>query len=178
MLKPFTFTQALCFFLISQTLCVQAQTNPVVFPSRKEPWVNDFANVIDSGDKETIESLCGEIQNEGLATIVVCTMESIPQAKNEDEKVLSYGADLFDLWKLPKEGVLILISTKDRKTAICTGQLAQRLLPDSDAGKILRKYLLPKFKKRAYGRGCIAGITQARKTMLKNRQAESRDKNR
>ncbi|MDY6988568.1 MAG: TPM domain-containing protein [Thermodesulfobacteriota bacterium] len=170
MLRKVILTRGLFFFLLFQVLYVQAETSPLLFPSRGQPWVNDFANVIDPREEKRIESLCREIQNEGLATIVVCTMESIPKARHEEVKVLSYGADLFDLWELPKEGVLILVSIRDKKTALCTGQLTQQFLPDGDAGEILRKYLLPNFKKGDYGEGCIAGITGARRIMLKNRK--------
>jgi len=170
MLRRAILSRGLFFFLLLQVLCVQAETTPLLFPSRGQPWVNDFANVVDPEDEKRIESLCKEIQNDGLATIVVCTMESIPKAGHEDEKVLSYGVDLFDLWELPKEGVLILISIKDRRAAICTGQSTQHFLPDADAGKVLREYLVPNFKRGGYGKGCIAGITQARKIMLEKRK--------
>ncbi len=170
MLRKFTLPCVLFFFLIFQAPYIQAETNPLLFPAKKQPWVNDFANLIGSEDKKTIESLCKEIENEELATIVVCTIESIPKVKKEYEKVLSYGTDLFNFWRLPKEGVLILISRKDRKTAICTGYITEYFLPDGDAGEVLRKYLIPNFKNGDYGKGIIEGITEARKLMLKNRK--------
>ena len=142
----------------------------ITFPGLKDKCVNDFASVISSEDSEKIKALCEEISEDELAVIVVATIDSIPKVKKEYDNPVIYGTDLFNLWQLPKKGILILISIKDRKTAICTGYTTEYFLPDSEAGKILDEYMIPQFKEVDYGAGIITGILEARKVMEKNRK--------
>jgi len=145
-----------------------------VFPQNNGTCVNDFAKLINPEDTEKIKSMCDEIRKDELAVIVVATIDSIPKVKKEYESALAYGTDLFNYWKIGRKGVddgiLILVTKNDRKTAICTGYLTEHFLPDWQAGRILDKYMIPNFKKGDYGKGIIAGIIEARKIMEKNRK--------
>jgi uncharacterized protein len=162
------------FYLIVYVAYVCAGTIAQPFPTRKDPWINDFANLINPQDTSTIEALCKQIYEQELASIVICTIESIPKTKKEYENITLYGSDLSNHWDIGRkdvdDGLLILISRKDRKAAICTGYLTEYFLPDAEAGRILRTFMFPKFKNGQYGEGIIAGITEARKVMLKNRR--------
>lgn len=148
---------------------VNAETADNIFPNYNGTCVNDFATLIAPRDSKRITSLCNEITQEGLASIVICTISSIPKVKKEYENIVLYGTDLFNYWRIGRNGVLVVISKKDRKAAICTGYLTEHFLPDPEVGRILRTYMFPNFKKGDYGKGIIEGIVEARKVMEKNR---------
>lgn len=152
-----------------------AETNNIdVFPINNGTSVNDFAKLINAEDTKKIKLLCDEIRKDKLAVIVVATIDSIPKAKVEYEKIIFYGTELFNHWGIGRkgvnDGVLILISKNDRKTAICTGYLTEYFLPDPEAKMVINKYMTPNFKKGDYGTGIIEGIIEARKIMEKNRR--------
>lgn len=151
-----------------------AENNSSIFPNKKNEWINDFASLISTDDAKIIESLCKEIYKEELATINICTMESIPKSQKEYSSAVVYGADLLNYWHIGREGIndgiLVLISSKDRKVAICTGYLTEHLLPDNDAKRIINKIMVPMFKKNEYGKGIVAGIKEAKKIMIKNKK--------
>ena len=153
-----------------------------IFPDHKGTWVNDFANLIGHKDSERISSLCDEVFQEGLATIVVCTIQSIPKVEREYENIVLYGTDLFNYWGVGRKGIndglLILVSKQDRKVAICTGYLTERFLPDPEAGRIIDAFMVPQFKKGNYGKGIIDAINEARRVMKKNRMLMYPEKHR
>jgi hypothetical protein len=127
-----------------------------IFPDNNGTCINDFAKLINPQDANTIKSLC--------------TIESIPKVKKEYENAVLYGTELSNYWGIGRDGILILISKRDRKAAICTGYLTEHYLPDSEAGRILDEYMIPQFKEGNFGTGIIAGIIEARKVMEKNRR--------
>jgi uncharacterized protein len=151
-----------------------------IFPERQHEWINDYANLITPQDAELIETLCRQIYDEELATVVLCTMERIPKVKKEYESAVLYGTDLLNHWGVGRrgvnDGVLILVSAKDRNVTICTSKLAEHILPDSEAGRILDNYVVPGFRTGEYGRGIIEGLKEARKVMIENRKMISPEK--
>ena len=165
----------LCLLVVFSFSYAFAETNTLnIFPQNNGTSVNDFARLINPEDTKKIKSLCDDIRKDDLAIIVVATIDSIPKVKKEYENVIFYGTDLSNYWGIGRkginDGVLFLISKKDRKAAICTGYLTEHYLPDAEARKILDKYMIPNFKKGDYGKGIIAGIIEARKVMEKNRK--------
>lgn len=159
----------LILFLDSYAAFAQVN-NFDVFPPNNGTCVNDLAKLINAEDTKKIKLLCEEIKKDELANIVVVTIYSLPNVKKEYENPIFYGSDLFNYWKIGWNGVIFLITKNDRKAAICTGYLTEHFLPDSEAGNILRKYMIPNFKNSNYGHGIISGIIEARKVMEKNRR--------
>lgn len=151
------------------------EKNQNVFPPKKEECINDYANLISSADREKIKMICKQLYKEELATLVICTMESIPVTKKEYKSAVVYGAELMNYWHIGrtssiKDGILVLISIKDRKIAICTGYLTEHYLPDNEAHRIINKIMVPSFKINEYGKGIIKGLMEARKVMIKNKK--------
>ena len=164
----------LVFMMFLLPSCSKTKSDvPLVFPKHNGTPVNDFAKLISQKDSVTIDSLCRNILSGDLATIVVCTIDSIPRVKVEYENPVLYGTDLFNYWGIGRkdvdDGVLILVSIKDKKSAICTGYLTEHYLPDSTCGRILDNNLLPHFKKGSYGKGIIDGIIAAQKEIQRNK---------
>jgi len=120
-------------------------------------WVNDFANVIDKGNTDKLNSLIEEVEQKTSTEIAVVTINSIAPY---DEK--EYARILFDNWKPGKKGkdngILVLLAVKERRWRIETGYGVEGILPDGLCGEIGRNYMLPYFKEGKYGEGLYQGV--------------------
>lgn len=135
------------------------------FPSPRG-YVNDFANVIDSASEVQIESLCAQIENETTVEIAVVTVDTVEPTYIED-----YGVKLFEKWKIGKKGedngLLILASMKEREIRIEVGYGLEEYITDGEAGEIIDRVIVPRFKEGKYGKGLYDAVVKVRE-ILKN----------
>ncbi|MBI5199653.1 MAG: TPM domain-containing protein [Nitrospirae bacterium] len=120
-------------------------------------YVNDFAKVIDTEWKGKIDSLIKELEAKTTAEIAVVTIDNLSPYSTIEE----YAEALFSEWKIGKakedNGVLILVSIKERKIRIETGYGIEPIIPDGVAGEIIRNEIAPSFKGGRYGEGLYRG---------------------
>jgi len=132
-----------------------------VVPALTAPVV-DQAKVISSRQEEILNQLLRDFQQRGKAQISVLTVESLHGLSIEEASI-----QVTDQWKLGTEkkdnGILILVSVKDRKARIEVGQGLEGTLPDVIAKRILSEVARPYFKKNLYGEGLHAAIMQIMK---------------
>ncbi len=120
-------------------------------------YVTDNANILgDYGPK--IEQLCEEIEKNTTAEVAVLTIESL-----EGMPLETYSLEVARSWGIGKEdknnGLLLLISVKDRKYRFETGYGLEGVLPDAKTGRIGRRILTPAFKLKEYGRGVYEALS-------------------
>jgi uncharacterized protein len=134
-------------------------------------WVNDFAGVISPEYENRLNSLVVELEQKTTAEIAVVTVGSIAPY---DEK--EYARLIFDNWKIGKKGkdngVLVLLSIKERRWRIETGYGIEGILPDGLCGEIGRNYMVPYFKEGKYGEGLYYGVTAIARVIAKNAQID------
>jgi uncharacterized protein len=120
-------------------------------------WVNDFAQVLDAGTKDKLNTLITELEEKTTTEIAVVTIASIAPY---DEK--EYARMLFDQWQPGKKGkdngVLVLLAVKEHRWRIETGYGVEGILPDALCGDIGRTYMVPYFKDGAYAQGLYQGV--------------------
>ncbi|WP_372652845.1 YgcG family protein [Halobacteriovorax sp.] len=99
-----------------------------------------------------------DIKKQTTNEIAILTVDSL-----EGESIEEYAIKVTDQWKLGQSktdnGVLLLVSLKDRKVRIEVGQGLEGSLPDITAGRIIRA-MTPYFKKNDYQSGIIVGVSQ------------------
>jgi uncharacterized protein len=122
-------------------------------------WVSDRANLLSSQGIKQISDYIAKLEAETGAEIAVVTVpDTIPYATPK-----KYATALFNRWKIGKKsqdnGVLILVSLKDRRIEIETGYGVQRFLPDAQVNNIIHTYMIPSFKTGNYEEGIRAGTT-------------------
>jgi uncharacterized protein len=81
----------------------------------------------------------------------------------EGEDVEGFSVRVFEAWKLGERGkdngVLVVVSSGDRRVRIETGYGNEGALTDAQAGRIIRGTIAPAFQRRAYGQGLFdAGV--------------------
>ncbi|MDD5450158.1 MAG: TPM domain-containing protein [Candidatus Omnitrophica bacterium] len=150
----------LALYVLNSACCLAADI------PRPEGWVNDFANVLSSDEKDKIGSLALDLEEKSSVELAVVTAGSIAPY---DEK--EYARLLFDSWKPGKKGkdngVLILLAVKERLWRIETGYGIEGTLPDGLCGDIGRQYMVPYFKEGKYGEGLYQGGLKVYNIVLK-----------
>jgi uncharacterized protein len=122
--------------------------------------VSDFATVLSAGEKEKLSALCEEVERRTGAEIAVVTQGSIAPLDEQE-----YCRLIFDKWSPGKKGkdngVLFFLAVTERRWRIETGYGMEEVLPDGLCGQIGRDYMVPLFKRGAYGEGLLNGVKAA-----------------
>jgi len=128
----------------------------VSIPAKPLNHVVDLAGVIDANVEAGLNRYLLELEQKTTAQMVILTIDSLEGESIED---LSLNI-AHDKWKLGQQGrdngILLLVSVRDRKYRIETGYGLEGLLPDSLVGSIGRDYLVPYFRKGDYSNGITA----------------------
>lgn len=145
-------------FLITLTSAVGIAAAETTYP-KPQGHVNDFAGVMASDTRRTLENTLRDLAAQTGAEIAVVTLPSL-----NDEPIENVAVDLFKEWGIGKKGsdngLLFLIAPTDHKVRIETGYGLEPILPDAATGRVLDTYVIPEFKKGDVNAGILHG-TQA-----------------
>lgn len=121
--------------------------------------VIDLADLIDSHDEVRLESALRSLNQSGSAQLQILT---VPSLQGEPIEEVSYK--VVKEWKLGTEkkdnGLLFLISSKDRRLRIEVGQGLEGQIPDVYAKRIVSDVVIPYFKRGESSEGIVAGVAQ------------------
>lgn len=119
----------------------------------------DQANLIRSKEEESILKIIAELKKNNLAQLQILTVDSLEGTPIEQASI-----QIVDQWKLgDKEkdnGILLLISSKDRKIRIEVGQGLEGQIPDLLASRIIRETMAPLFRQGAASQGIMLASMQ------------------
>ena len=123
------------------------------YPELKEKsFVNDFADVITPEDEQRMVTKATALEEKTSAQVVAVTVESL-----DGEAIEEYALNLGRLWGVgdaeKDNGVIVLLSKKDREIYIAVGYGLEGALPDSKTGRILDYYGIPYFEKDNFSAG-------------------------
>lgn len=126
--------------------------------------VNDFAGVLNSSEKQSLEETLVAYKESSKNEIAVVLIRSLDGDTVEDVAVRT-----FKEWKIgDKEkdnGVLFLAAIADRKMRIEVGYGAEPFLTDGEAGQILRDDVTPSFREGKYGEGVSRAVAAIEKEL-------------
>ena len=145
-------------FLITAFLALGALSSfaEVVLPAKPVNHVVDLAGVIDSNVEAGLNRYLLELEQKTTAQMVVLTINSL-EGQPIDDFSISVAHDKWKLGQKGKDnGVLLVVSVKERKYRFETGYGLEGLLPDSFVGSIGRQYLVPYFREGNYSQGITA----------------------
>ena len=118
--------------------------------------VNDFAGILTLDQKYTIEQKLVAFDDSSSTQIAVVIIDNL-----EGNDVADYAVQLGRAWGIGgkefSNGVLLLISVKDRKLNIATGYGVEGALPDITTKHIIDEVIVPNFKGNDYYRGIDEG---------------------
>jgi uncharacterized protein len=120
-------------------------------------YVNDYANMISASARTKIETELKAFEQSDSTQVVILTIHSL-----EGEVLEEYSIKVGETWKIGQKGrdngIILLVSNKDRKIRIEVGRGLEGKLTDMTAGRIIDLVIKPKFKRGDFDGGFIAGI--------------------
>lgn len=130
------------------------------YPTRTDPGVNDFANIIDSITEKRIVDKLAAINSDHDTEVVVVTLSSL-QFYAQDSTIAAYGEGLFNTWGIgdaeANNGILLIVFRDDRELRIQVGAGYDAAQQDRiDA--VLQSDLLPFFRDDNFAAGIEAGV--------------------
>ena len=147
----------LIFFAFIVLLGFMSNNSYSIVHQSKEFYVNDTANIIDKNTEDYIIDINKKLFDKTGAQIVVVTVDNL-----EGQSIEEYSTELFREYgigdKEKNNGVLYIISVKDRKTRIEVGYGLEGRLTDGKTGRILDNYVVPYFKDNNWNDGIRNGF--------------------
>jgi uncharacterized protein len=151
-----SFTVA-AFPVVSKALTVQEVPN-----SRQVNggWVTDMADMLSPATEAQLNQIISDLEAKNSSEIAVVTVpETVPSATPKE-----FATALFNYWGIGKKGrdngVLLLISQRERRVEIETSYSIESILPDARVGNLIQQEIAPRFKQGDFNGGTLAG-TQA-----------------
>jgi len=124
--------------------------------------VNDFAHVLSRDESDLLDKRIRAllVSSPKKDTVVVVTVDTFaPYASIEE-----YAVKLFEKagpgQNKVDNGVLIVLAKTDKRVRIEVGYDLEEFITDGFAGETIRQYMLPEFRRGAYGAGLVAGTTR------------------
>jgi uncharacterized protein len=134
------------------------------FPQPDSGYVTDVAQLLTDKEEERIERWLWQVESKTKVEILVVMIDSIsdyPATPNQSIEAFTtalFNRRRYGIGNLSKnDGVLFLVSRKDRKARIELGAHYGRSR-DSDAERIMQKTIVPQFKKGDFAAGITEGV--------------------
>jgi len=158
-INPRSLLLVLSAFLLSVILAINLVKAETKFPKPTElKYVNDFAKVIDSNSLQYILSVGKELEDKTGAQATVVVIDSL-----QGETIESYANGLFRSWGIGQKdknnGLLILLSVKDKKWRVEVGTALEGAITDIYSSRVMNDFAVPKFKENQYGQGLRAAYS-------------------
>ncbi|MCK4889175.1 MAG: TPM domain-containing protein [Candidatus Aminicenantes bacterium] len=132
---------------------------PVGFPKLKGR-VNDYANILFNDEERNIEWMLEDLEKKTSAQVVLLTIDTL-----DGDTIENYSIRLTEQedWKIGQKGVdngvILIISMKERKLRLEVGYGLEGALTDLKSSYIIRKLIVPGFKKGEYYHAILRGLT-------------------
>jgi uncharacterized protein len=124
---------------------------------RLEGRVNDYAGVLDAGQKAELESYLASVEQKTTAQLVLLTVKSL-----EGEPLEDYSMRVAEAWKIGQKGkdngVILLVAMAEHAVRIEVGYGLEPVLPDGKCGTIIRQIIVPEFRSGSYYAGIKDGF--------------------
>ncbi len=153
------FVGMISIFLLSQITVMKLVNAQPKFPKATEfKYVNDYAGVIDSDSSQYILSVGKELEDKTGAEATVVVIDSL-----QGEPIESYANGIFRSFGIGQKdknnGLLILLSLKDKKWRVEVGTGLEGAITDIESSRVMNEFAAPKFKQNQYGEGIRAAYS-------------------
>ena len=119
--------------------------------------MNDYAALLAPAERERLEALLAERERASGTQMAIAVFRSLEGASLED-----VANALFQKWRLGQQGldngVLLVVFVQDRKLRFEVGYGLEAVLPDAEAGRIIREAISPRFREQRYAAGLEAAV--------------------
>ena len=138
-------------------------------------FLHDLAGTIGDADEQKIRVLQEQVFNQVSVPIVVVTVSRMRDYDPGAPSIESFARRWFDAWAIgsqqKNDGILVIISTGDRKGRIELGAIWARRF-DGYCQRVMDNDMIPDFKAGNYGAGLVVGIEKLAKMAKAGAQSE------
>ena len=131
---------------------------PNVHVADRTQYVSNPDGVLKQATVDSLNRSIAHIWQSSTAEVVAVVVNSIGDTDIDD-----YATALFRKWGIGKKdnnnGVLVLVSTGQRRAVIRSGYGAEGILPDIICSRIIRNDMVPHFKEGDYDSGMLAATS-------------------
>ncbi|HET7875066.1 MAG TPA: TPM domain-containing protein [Methylomirabilota bacterium] len=114
--------------------------------------VNDYAGLLDTAQRTSLESLLAERERATGAQMVVAIFRSL-----EGESLEDYSVRLAERWRIGQKGldngVILLVFVQDRQIRLEVGYGLESVITDAVASRIIREVIAPQFRNGRHAAG-------------------------
>ncbi len=150
------------FFILISFLFIHEALS-LSIPEKPSGYVNDYANLLSSPEKEKLKNILHDFEKETTNQIVIVTFNSL-----EGESLEDFSIHLAQKWKVGTKkndnGIILLIFKKEHEVRIEVGYGLEGVLPDAKADQIIRHEIIPAFKEGDFDNGILNGVNAIIKT--------------
>ena len=126
-----------------------SQAAAAVDVPRLKARVNDYAGILSSSEESVLESLLADTENKTSSQVALLIIPSL-----EGEVLEDYSIKVAEKWNLGQKkfdnGVLVLVAMAEKKIRIEVGYGLEPILTDVKSNYIIRKLMVPEFKRNNY----------------------------
>ncbi len=144
-------------FILCLSLSFKIQAKDFETPPLTGPVV-DQVGLLSASNQNQIAGLIRQAHENNGPQVQVLIVTSL-----QDLTIEEFAIKIFDQWKLGDKkkdnGVLFLISPKDKKLRIEVGRGLEGDIPDAIAKRIVADVVRPYFKRSEYAAGVLQGVT-------------------
>lgn len=137
------------------------------YPEKPSTLVNDYAGVLSSEQKASLERKLVAFNDSSSTQIAVAVLKSVG-----DYDINEYAVELGRKWGVGQSGknngIMIVVAVGDRKISIQTGYGVEGALPDVYAKRIIDEDIKPNFRNGDY----YTGLDQATTEIIKYTKGE------
>lgn len=159
MLKRISFLLAILLASIATAMAYTVEEIPNVHVKDKTQYVSNPDGVLKQTTVDSLNRCIAHIWQSSTAEVTAVVVNSIDGNDIDD-----FATSLFRHWGIGKSdnnnGVLLLVSTEERKAVIRSGYGAEGILPDIICGRIIRDNMVPHFREGDYDGGLIAAVAR------------------
>ena len=146
-----------------------SQSAAAIDVPRLNARINDYAGILSSSEESALESLLIDTENKTSSQVALLTIPSL-----EGEVLEDYSIKVAEKWELGQKkfdnGVLVLVAMAEKKIRIEVGYGLESILTDLKSNYIIRKMMVPEFKRDNYFAGIDNGLKAV--TGLVNKEFE------
>ncbi len=159
MLKRLSSLLLLLIAAVATAMAYTVEEVPNVHVKDKTQYVSNPDGVLKQATIDSLNRCIAHIWQSSTAEVVAVVVESINGNDIDD-----FATNLFRHWGIGKSdnnnGVLVLVSTDERKAVIRSGYGAEGVLPDIICGRIIRDNMVPRFRNGDYDGGMLATVAR------------------
>lgn len=148
------------FLFLSQLLFSFFVVTPLFsleIPPEPHSYVNDYAGLLDLNSRQQLEVQLRTFEKYSSHQIVIAIFPSLDGEVLED-----FSQRLAERWrvgqKIKNNGVLLLVSLKERAVRIEVGYGLESVLSDALSKRIIQNEIIPNFREEHYDEGLFAAV--------------------